>query len=35
LTSPREGMAVTPINRAGESAAQPAAAAQENLDIRD
>ncbi len=34
LTSPREGMAVTPINRAGESAA-PAAAAQENLDIRD
>jgi RND family efflux transporter MFP subunit len=36
LTSPREGMAVTPINRAGESTAQPAAAAQqENLDIRD
>jgi RND family efflux transporter MFP subunit len=34
LTSPRDGMAVTPINRAGESAAQPAAA-QENLDIRD
>jgi RND family efflux transporter MFP subunit len=34
LTSPREGMAVTPINRAGESTAQPAAA-QENLDIRD
>jgi len=35
LTSPREGMAVTPINRAGESTAQPAAATQENLDIRD
>lgn len=36
LTSPREGMAVTPIDRAGESTAQPAApAAQENLDIRD
>lgn len=35
LTSPREGMAVTPINRAGESGAEPAAAAQENLDIRD
>jgi RND family efflux transporter MFP subunit len=34
LTSPREGMAVTPINRAGESTAQPAAA-QEDLDIRD
>jgi hypothetical protein len=27
-------MAVTPINRAGESAAPPAAA-EENLDIRD
>jgi membrane fusion protein (multidrug efflux system) len=35
LTSPREGMAVTPIDRAGESTAQPAAAAQENLDIRE
>jgi RND family efflux transporter MFP subunit len=35
LTSPREGMAVTPIDRAGESTAQPAAPAQENLDIRD
>lgn len=34
LTSPREGMAVTPINRAGESTVEPAAA-QENLDIRD
>jgi RND family efflux transporter MFP subunit len=34
LTSPREGMAVTPINRAGESTAPPAAA-QENVDIRD
>jgi len=34
LTSPREGMAVTPINRAGESTAQPAAAQQE-MDIRD
>lgn len=35
LTSPREGMAVTPINRAGESTTAPAAQAQENLDIRD
>jgi RND family efflux transporter MFP subunit len=35
LTSPREGMAVTPIDRAGESTAQPAAPAQENLDIRE
>lgn len=35
LPSPREGMAVTPIDRAGESTAQPAAAAQENVDIRD
>jgi RND family efflux transporter MFP subunit len=35
LTSPREGMAVTPIDRAGESTAQPAAQAQENLDIRE
>jgi RND family efflux transporter MFP subunit len=34
LTSPREGMAVTPINRAGESTAQPAAT-QETLDIRE
>ncbi len=34
LTSPRDGMAVTPINRAGETAATPTAA-QENLDIRD
>jgi RND family efflux transporter MFP subunit len=33
LTSPRQGMAVTPINRAGESTAAPAAA-QEQLDIR-
>jgi RND family efflux transporter MFP subunit len=33
LTSPRDGMAVTPINRAGETAQQPAA--QQNLDIRD
>ncbi len=32
LTSPREGMAVTPINRAGESTTPPA---QENLDIRE
>jgi RND family efflux transporter MFP subunit len=35
LTSPREGMAVTPIDRAGESTAQPAAPAQGNLDIRE
>jgi len=35
LTSPREGMAVTPIDRAGETAAQPANAEQQNLDIRD
>ncbi|MBC7769887.1 MAG: efflux RND transporter periplasmic adaptor subunit [Phycisphaerales bacterium] len=35
LTSPRQGMAVTPIDRAGESTAQPAAAPQEQLDIRD
>lgn len=35
LTSPREGMAVTPINRAGESTAEPAAAQEENLDIRE
>jgi hypothetical protein len=33
LTSPRDGMAVTPINRAGESTAQPAA--QQDVDIRD
>ncbi len=32
LTSPRQGMAVTPINRAGETTAQPAA--QQNLEIR-
>lgn len=34
LTSPREGMAVTPINRAGESTAEPAASAQEEPEIR-
>ncbi len=33
LTSPRQGMAVTPIDRAGETPAQPAAAQQE-LEIR-
>jgi len=33
LTSPRQGMAVTPIDRAGEAVAQPAAA-QSDLDIR-
>lgn len=33
LTSPRQGMAVTPINRAGEGAAQPAA--QQELEIRE
>ncbi len=32
LTSPRQGMAVTPIDRAGESSAQPA---QPELEIRD
>jgi hypothetical protein len=35
LTSPREGMAVTPIDRAGESTAPPAAPAQESLEIRE
>jgi RND family efflux transporter MFP subunit len=36
LTSPREGMTVTPIDRAGESTATPAAApAQQELDIRE
>jgi RND family efflux transporter MFP subunit len=39
LASPREGMPVTPINRAGETAEEaapaPAAAAQEPLDIRE
>lgn len=35
LTSPRQGMAVTPIDRAGESTAAPAAAAEEQLEIRD
>lgn len=35
LTSPRQGMAVTPIDRAGESTAAPAPAASENLDIRE
>jgi RND family efflux transporter MFP subunit len=34
LTSPRQGMAVTPIDRAGESTA-PAPAAQQELDIRE
>ncbi len=34
LTSPREGMAVTPIDRAGESATQPAQPQNPNLDIR-
>jgi RND family efflux transporter MFP subunit len=34
LTSPRQGMAVTPIDRAGESTA-PAAPAQQELDIRE
>jgi RND family efflux transporter MFP subunit len=34
LTSPRQGMAVTPISRAGEAAAQPAQQQQEQLDIR-
>jgi RND family efflux transporter MFP subunit len=34
LTSPREGMAVTPINRAGESETPPATEQQQNLDIR-
>jgi RND family efflux transporter MFP subunit len=33
LTSPRQGMAVTPINRAGETAAQPAQ--QQELEIRE
>lgn len=33
LTSPRQGMAVTPIDRAGESPAAPAA--QEQLEIRE
>jgi RND family efflux transporter MFP subunit len=35
LTSPRQGMAVTPIDRAGESTSAPAAAAREELDIRE
>jgi RND family efflux transporter MFP subunit len=35
LTSPRQGMAVTPIDRAGESTAAPAAQQQEQLDLRD
>lgn len=36
LTSPRQGMAVTPIDRAGESTASaPAGAKQEELEIRD
>lgn len=34
LTSPRAGMAVTPIDRAGDSAAEPAAQPQQDLDIR-
>jgi len=34
LTSPRAGMAVTPIDRAGDSTAQPAAQPQQDLDIR-
>jgi multidrug efflux pump subunit AcrA (membrane-fusion protein) len=34
LTSPREGMAVTPIDRAGETAQQPAQPQNQNLDIR-
>jgi RND family efflux transporter MFP subunit len=34
LTSPREGMAVTPIDRAGESAPQAPPAQQQPLDIR-
>jgi RND family efflux transporter MFP subunit len=34
LTSPRQGMAVTPINRAGESTT-PAPATQQELDIRE
>jgi hypothetical protein len=33
LTSPRQGMAVTPIDRAGEGTAQPAA--QQELQIRE
>jgi RND family efflux transporter MFP subunit len=35
LTSPRQGMAVTPIDRAGESTNAPAAPAREELDIRE
>jgi hypothetical protein len=35
LTSPRQGMAVTPINRAGESATPPSQPQQEDLDIRE
>lgn len=35
LTSPRQGMAVTPIDRAGESTTPAPAAAQEELDIRN
>jgi len=38
LTSPRQGMAVTPINRAGEGAepaAEQAPAAEQDLEIRD
>jgi RND family efflux transporter MFP subunit len=34
LTSPRDGMEVTPIDREGGSTPTPAAPAQENLDIR-
>lgn len=34
LTSPRQGMAVTPIDRAGESETPAAPAAQEQLEIR-
>jgi RND family efflux transporter MFP subunit len=35
LTSPRQGMAVTPIDQSGQSTATPAPAAQQELDIRD
>jgi RND family efflux transporter MFP subunit len=35
LTSPRQGMAVTPIDRAGESTAAAPAAEQQELDIRE
>jgi hypothetical protein len=36
LTAPRDGMSVTPIDREGAAVptAQPAAPAQENLEIR-